>query len=300
MSAPFSLFSFPDTADLAEATASRLGLETHLVSVHPFPDGESLIRASCDQPGRAILFRTLDRPNEKLVELLLAADALRRQGIEELVLVAPYLGYMRQDRVFHTGEPISQRVVARMLDSAFDEIITIEAHLHRIKRLSEIFSCRAESYSAAGPIARWLQQQSGVDLIVGPDSESEPWIRSIAERAQLPWIVGAKTRYSDRRVEIEIPGLPAGVRSAWVVDDIASSGATLETIARALACHGVKTIGAVTVHPLFEQATLARLAEAGIERVVSTNSIVHPTNAIDLAPFLAEIISSHDRSMEAF
>jgi len=299
MALEMEIFAFRDTLALADATASELGLKAIPIDVHNFPDGESLVRAESNGLGRALIFRSLDQPNEKLVELLLAADALRRQGVGEIGLVAPYLGYMRQDRVFRPGEPISQQVVARLLDSAFDELITVEAHLHRIQRLSEVFSCRAQSFSAAGPISEWLRTRPRADLLIGPDSESEPWIRSIAKQADLPWIVGAKTRHADRDVEIQLPELPEGIRSAWIVDDIASSGATLEAIADILGKRGVREVGAIVVHALFEEATLTRFTESGLDSVVSTNSIAHPTNDISLAPLLAKTISSTDRLSEA-
>lgn len=298
LSSPLEIFAFPDTFGLAESTAKKLGLSAHPIEVHTFPDGESLVRAPCRAVERALIFRSLDHPNEKLVELLLASDALRRQGVGEVGLVAPYLGYMRQDRIFSNGEPISQRVIARMLDTAFDELITIEAHLHRIARLSEIFACRAESVSASHPIASWLRTRTPADVLIGPDSESEPWIRSIADEAGLPWRVGAKTRHADRDVEIRLPDLPGACRSAWIVDDIASSGATLGAIVQILAERGIEEVGAIVVHALFEADTLARLFELGATTIVSTDSIVHPTNDISLASLLAQKISSNHRRSE--
>jgi hypothetical protein len=68
----------------------------------------------------AILVRSLHDPNRKLIEVLLAGDAIRRAGARWVTLVAPYLPYMRQDRVFTAGEPISQRVVGTLLGHAFD------------------------------------------------------------------------------------------------------------------------------------------------------------------------------------
>lgn len=294
-----TVYFFEETSQLANATASLLGLPVAPVVQHRFPDGESLVRVESEGVDRALLFCSLDRPNEKLVEVLLAADAIRRQGVQEVTLVAPYLAYMRQDRIFHPGEPLSQRVIAGLLDSAFDEVLTVEAHLHRIRSLKEVFACRADSLSAAEPIASWLEQRETSDLLVGPDSESEPWIRSIAERIGMRWIVGEKVRSADRQVAVELPPTPADVRSAWIVDDIASSGATLEAAAGILVNRGVSNVGAVIVHALFSDETLSRLSRAGIEPIVSTDSIRHASNAISLAPLIADQITNRSRILEA-
>lgn len=295
MSSPLEIFAFADCAELAQSVASRLHLEVHPIQVHRFPDGESLVRAESRSPNRALVFRSLDHPNEKLFELLLAADALRRQGVKQIGLVTPYLGYMRQDRIFRPGEPISQRVVAGLLDTAFDEVLTVEAHLHRIQALSEVFASRAESISAAGPIADWLRLRPRRGILIGPDSESEPWIRSIAKQAGLDWIVASKTRLSDRDVRIELADLDRTIREAWIVDDIASSGRTLEVLVRLLKDRGVQHVGAIVVHALMDDETPDRLAKAGLDELVSTDSIVHPSNQISLAPLLAHEITSRAR-----
>ena len=56
---------------------------------------------------------------------------------------------MRQDAVFGPGEPLSQRVIAETLGASFDRILTLEAHLHRIRKLSQVFPCSARSLSSA-------------------------------------------------------------------------------------------------------------------------------------------------------
>jgi ribose-phosphate pyrophosphokinase len=298
MSETPAIHAFEDTLALARATAKQLGSEARPIDVHIFPDGESLVRVDSGPADRAWVFRSLDHPNEKIVEVLLAADALRRQGVRRVGLAAPYLGYMRQDRVFRTGESLSQRVIAKLLSSAFDDVVTVEAHLHRIHRLDEVFSCPARSYSAAGVIASWIGAQERPGVLIGPDAESEPWIRAIAEQAKLSWAVGAKHRRADRDVEIELPEFTQDVEAAWIIDDISSSGATLETIARILIQRGVRHIGAIVVHPLFDTEAQTRLEQLGIEPLVSTDSIAHSTNAISLAPVLSEALREQSRKSE--
>jgi ribose-phosphate pyrophosphokinase len=257
------------------------------LALHRFPDGESLVRARV-AAREAILLRSLHDPDGKLVPLLLAADALRRAGARRVVLVAPYLPYMRQDRVFRRGEPLSQGVVGRLLGDGFDRVLTVEAHLHRTPRLGDVVTCPARSLPAAPLLARWCASHPALRLVVGPDEESEPWVRGLARRAGLAWAVGRKRRLGDRRVRLalpELPKLPAGAR-CLVVDDIASSGGTLAAAARALRRRGLR-VDALVVHALFAPGALRRLRAAGIERVVSCDTVPHATNRIRVAPLLA-------------
>jgi len=280
---------FADTEPFGRRLARAAGMGIARVDVHRFPDGESLVRVREPAGRHAVLVRSLDVPNEKLVEILLAADALRRSGARRLTLIAPYLAYMRQDAIFRSGQPLSQRVVAECLGRAVDRVVTVEAHLHRVERLDQVFPCAADSLSAAPAMARWLRRDRERCIVVGPDSESEPCVRAIAQAAGEPWTVGRKARYGDHHVRIRFPQLPARTR-AVIVDDIASTGTTLAVAARALRERGIRHVEAIVVHPIFAPGALARIRAAGVRRVVSCDTIPHPTNAIETATLLAEAI----------
>jgi ribose-phosphate pyrophosphokinase len=260
-----------------------------MIGIHRFPDGETLVRVKPSVGTLAILVQSLHDPNARLIETLLASDALRRSGAERVILVAPYLPYMRQDAVFHPGEPISQIVIAGLLGRSFDHIVTIEPHLHRTHQLGDVFCCSTQAVSAAPILARWIQHSVRGSLVVGPDEESTPWVRAIADSANLPWIVGRKERLGDHRVDIQFPALPKCSR-AVIVDDIASSGGTLAKAARALLHAGISTVDAAVVHAIFAPRALSRIRAAGIRNLVSCDTIPHKTNAVRSLPLLTSAI----------
>lgn len=284
--ASLEIHTFSDTLRFAQGLAAALGGSLAEIALHRFPDGESLVRVRAGAGADVVLVRSLHDPNTKLVELLLAADAARRAGAASVTLVAPYLGYLRQDKVFAPGEPVSQQVIAGLLSGAFDRVLCVEAHLHRIAALGDVFGCAAESVPAAPALARWLAGV-GRPLLVGPDEESEPWLRALAERSGLPWCVAAKRRRGDREVEVSLPALSRGVSHALLVDDIVSTGATFAAAARALHSAGVSRVGAAVVHAIFAPGALEALRAAGVEEVVSSDTIPHATNRIPVAPLVA-------------
>jgi ribose-phosphate pyrophosphokinase len=281
--------SFADSATFGRALARHLRVGYSGIAVHRFPDGESLVRVHAPAARHAVVVRALDEPNTKLVETVLAADALRRAGARRVTLVAPYLPYMRQDTVFHPGEPISQCVIGDWLGRSFDAVFTIEAHLHRIRTLAAVVPGRAASISAAPALAAWLRRHHAHATLVGPDAESKPWVEAVARRANLPWVVCEKRRRGDRSVRVELPPLPEG-RSAVIVDDIASSGATLAAVGRALRRAGIARVDAIVVHAIFGRGALARIHRAGVRHVLSCDTIPHPTNAIGTAALLAPAV----------
>ena len=286
------LQSLTEGAADAARLAKLIGVPIHVIDVHRFPDGE--LRVTVGPPAATtILYMPLNRPNDKLVVLLFAAEALRRGGAKRLVLVAPYLCYMRQDKAFHDGEAISQKAIGRLLAATVDRVVTIDAHLHRTHDIREVFpGIEAEDLSAMPAIADAL---SGIDsrtVVVGPDEESEPWVRDLAGRLGLAHAVGRKTRAGDRSVQISFaaPGRFKG-RPALLVDDIVSSGGTLTVCARALAAAGASEVDAVVTHALFPPEMAQDFARAGIDSIRSTSSVQHPSNAIALDEVLAVALS---------
>jgi ribose-phosphate pyrophosphokinase len=263
------------------------------IALHRFPDGELRVTVAT-AAATTILYLPLDQPNDKLLALLFAAEALRRGGARRLVLVAPYLCYMRQDAAFHAGEAISQKAVGQLIAGTVDRIITVDAHLHRTKTIAEVFpGIEADDLSAMPAIADQLRTV-GFDrntVVVGPDAESEPWVSELAGRLALAHLVARKTRRSDRSVAIDFTDakLLAG-HPAILVDDIVSSGATLMTCAKALAAAGTAVVDAVITHALFAPELTRDLIGAGIRSIRSTTSVPHPSNAIALDAVLADAL----------
>ncbi|MCF8466400.1 MAG: ribose-phosphate diphosphokinase [Sneathiella sp.] len=288
-----SLHFLPESREAAGKLAASLDIPAHEIAVHRFPDGESRVRIHPVR-GTAILFASLNDPNEKLLHLAFAAATLRNGGAARLVLVAPYLCYMRQDMAFETGDAVSQRIIGDYLSRYFDRVITVDPHLHRIDNLQSIFTdCRADALSATGLIADALAGESQIGLLlVGPDSESKQWVSVIAEKLDSPFIVGEKVRTGDRQVAVRFAEDQeiAGAR-AIILDDVISSGMTVCRAAKALRETGAGTIEVIAVHALCRDGDVAAIKTAGVSRIRSTDSVPHSTNAISLAPLLSRALT---------
>jgi ribose-phosphate pyrophosphokinase len=283
----------PSARDHALRLASGLGIAAHEISLHRFPDDE--FRVTVDPAATTtIIYASLDRPNDKIVALLFAAEALRREGAKRLILVAPYLCYMRQDAAFQEGQAVSQKVIGRLLSEIFDRVITVDAHLHRTADIHAVFSGIESDNLSATPAIADAMRAAGYEretIVVGPDAESLPCVSDLANRLKLDFTVARKLRRDDRAVDIDFPnpGLFAR-RPALIVDDIVSSGGTLTACAKTLAAAGSSAIDAIIIHALFDKNLIAEFTRAGMRTVRSTSSIPHPTNAIALDSLLVEAL----------
>ena len=264
-------------AELAELTNSELGA----LELRRFPDEETYVRIASDVAGKAVeLVCTLARPDPQLPGLLFAAYTARELGATSIGLIAPYLAYMRQDKRFSDGESVSSRHFARLLAGAFDRVVTVDPHLHRIHDLGQVFSINTKVVHAAPALADWIKAHVEKPLIVGPDTESEQWVADVAQRAGAPHLVLDKVRLGDRDVEVIAPGLEKwkGLQPV-LVDDIASSGRTMIEAARHFEKAGFAKPICVVVHPLFAEDAYETLKTISSRIAVSYTHLTLPTKA---------------------
>lgn len=286
------LIAMPGNEALADGLSMTLRLEPVLATVRRFPDGESYVRIEEPVRGRHVVIAcTLDRPDSKLVPLLLLACAAREAGALSVGLVAPYLAYMRQDRQFLAGEPVSAAQVGAWISLHIDWLVTVDPHLHRIADLSQAYPIPNRVAHAAGEIAGWVRARVARPLLIGPDEESAQWVRDVAGRAGAPCVVLTKDRRGDRNVVVSVPDVERWrSHTPVLVDDIVSTGRTMIETVGHLRRAGLAAPVCVAVHAIFAQSAFEELLSAGAAKVVSCDSVVHPSNRIALGPVIAACV----------
>jgi len=286
------VLGLPQAGALPAQLAAQLQCDWSDLALHRFPDGECVVRLDADVHGRCVVFAgSLDHPDGKTLPLLFAADAARELGAARIGLVAPYLAYMRQDQRFRAGEAVTSRSYARLLSGALDFLVTVDPHLHRWRSLGDIYSIPTRAVAAAPAIAQWLQREVGAPLLVGPDEESGQWVAEVARLCGAPWTVMVKQRHGDRDVTIRTSGnLSWAGRTPVLLDDIGSSGQTLVAALQVLGQSGLPRPLCIVVHALFALEAQQAMLDAGAARVVSCDTVAHPTNAIPVAPLLAPAV----------
>lgn len=285
--------AFDDEAAPAQRLAEALGAPFASIALHRFPDGEALPTVS-GAGETVIVYRSLDRPDAKLMPLLLAAEAWRGAGVRRLVLVAPYLCYLRQDARFRPGQPISRDVIASLIGPRFDRIVTVAPHLHRTRDLAAAFATSATVLSAADALAGAVAGGAAdIPIVIGPDVESEPVVAALAGRLGAPFTTLRKIRNGDSDVALTAPAdLDVAGRRVVLADDVCSSGATLAAAARALIARGATLVEAAVAHGLYDEPALSALRQAGVARIVATDSCAHPGPSVALAHTLAQALKS--------
>lgn len=285
-----TLYAMPGNEAFAELLSLHTGYQRRQLSLHRFPDGETLVQMAAPAPGGdAVIVCTLDRPDAKVFPLMATAATARELGVTRVGLVAPYLAYMRQDTRFHPGEAVSAKIFGDWLGHTFDWLVTVDPHLHRYATLAEVYPHAGHIVHAASLLAVWIDAHVAMPLIVGPDSESAQWVTAVANLLCAPSVVARKERHGDRDVAVFLPEMGQWHdRTPVVLDDIIASGGTLLQTLRCLQGRSSLPPVCVAVHGLSVEGALENLLAQGAGQIVTSNSVVTDTSQIDISKPVAE------------
>lgn len=286
------IFSFPGNEDLTEKLCKEINAESGQAEIRRFPDGENYTRVLTDVQGKnVVLVCTLNNPDEKLLPLYFFAKTCKENGAGKIVLVAPYLAYMRQDKQFNKGEGVTSKYFASLLSSFCDVLITVDPHLHRFNSLSDIYTIPAYSLHSADLIADYIHKNIENPVLIGPDSESKQWVSKVAESANAPYLVLEKIRHGDKDVEVSVPQVEKyKTHTPVLVDDIISTGHTMMETVKHLLKAGMKAPVCIGVHAVFTGNAYEELLAAGASAIITTNTIFHKSNKIEISVLIADAL----------
>lgn len=287
------VFSFPGFEAIANSIAAEKNMQRGDVTIRQFPDDESYVRLNSPVHGQDIIIVCgLDHPDQKIMALMFFTHIAREMGAKSIGLVAPYLGYMRQDKKFRDGEAVTADIFATFLSQMVDWLVTIDPHLHRHKELNEIYSIPSIAMHANDLIAEWIRANISHPLLVGPDAESEQWVSEVAKKADAPFEILTKIRHGDRDVAISIPNVETyHDRTPVLIDDIISTAGTMIKTVEHLRDAGMKPPVCIGVHAIFAESAYENLLASGVEKIITSNSILHKSNGIFIEDLIINAIA---------
>lgn len=270
---------------LAIALAEETGMDLAQVSYERFPDGEQKVNVGEIGDRAVVVASTVSDASH--VELLQLQDAVREAGASDLTTVIPYMGYARQDRAFATGEPVSARAMARAISTGTDRVLTVNPHEGAV---CDFFDVPADSVDGASLLANPLETL--VDpLFLAPDDGAI----DLAESVRDAYGEGEtdhfeKTRLSGSEVEVEPSDASVEGRDVVLVDDIIATGSTMSESIAVLHERGARAVTVACVHPLLAGNARLKLADAGVEQLLGTDTIERSVSEVSVAPVLADAL----------
>jgi ribose-phosphate pyrophosphokinase len=289
---------------LAAAVARCLDVAPAPSSVEQFPDGELRPRVGSLRGDDVYVVQPTGPPvSDNLVELLLLLDACRRSGAGRITAVVPYFGYARQDRRARAGGAVGARAVADVLAAAgAGRAVLVDPHT---TALESMFAIPVEVLTAV-PVLIAALAPSRDTVVVAPDLGAVKLAEQVAGQLDATVAVVRKTRTSGVAVRATHLVGEVADRPVLLVDDMISTGATMEAAARVALAHGARPgMTAAATHALLVSEGIARLEALPLDRAVVTDTV--PVRADrpwlevrSVAPLLADALDRlhHDRSLD--
>lgn len=313
---PMRLFGMGATRDLSQAIAKELGCELARHEERLFEDGEHKFRPLCSVAGASsYVIQSLhsspgESVNDKLCRLLFLIGALKDAGSAGVTAVLPYLCYARKDRRTKTSDPVTVRYVAQLFEAVgTDNVITLE--VHNPAAVENAFRCRTVTVTGTSLFVDYARRLKDDRLsVISPDTggakRAEIFREALESATGRP--VGKafveKHRSAGAVSGDLFVGQVAGT-TAFIVDDLLSTGGTLVRAAVAARKAGARRVIALVTHGLFMTGATEALSDPAIDRVVITNSVVPyrltddfaraKLDVLPAAPLLARVIRKfHD------
>ncbi len=274
------LFSGRANPELASRIADKLGVDLGPVTLKTFTNGEVycryeesirgadvfIIQPTCANPERGL------SANDALMELLLMIDAAVGASAHRVIAVTPWFGYSRQDKKSAPREPISARLVARMIESAgADRVLTMDLHAGQTQGF---FRNPVDHMTALFMLTQYFDDLGLTDLVVvAPDAGRVKLNKNFASKVGAELAILDKERPAQQVAEIGYVIGDVKGKTAVLVDDMIDTAGTLRAAAQTVLDEGASRVYAAATHAILSGNAYENLAAAGFEQIVVTDTI---------------------------
>ncbi|MBJ7459493.1 MAG: ribose-phosphate pyrophosphokinase [Thermoleophilaceae bacterium] len=269
------------SGELANKIADRLGVGLSPVTTKTFSNGEIyarfeesvrgadifIVQSTCGNEAEGI------NANDALMELLVMIDAAVGASAHRVIAVTPWYGYSRQDKKSAPREPITARLVAKMIESAgSDRVLTMDLHAGQVQGF---FQKPVDHMTAMPILTQYIKDQHlGEDLVVvSPDAGRVKLAKKFAQKLGAELAILNKERPAHQVAEIGYVIGDVKDKTAILVDDMIDTAGTLCAAAQTVHDEGAKRVIAAATHPVLSGRAFENLENSPLEQIVVTDTI---------------------------
>jgi ribose-phosphate pyrophosphokinase len=292
--AELAIVAGPSSFELSSKIAANLNSELIPVNATVFSDGESKIQMPNVKGKYCVIVQSLYPPPDRhLLQTLMISKKCRDDGADMVCNILPYMAYARQDRAFVEDEFPTMALIAELFESAGTKRI-VALDIHSSKALS-YFTIEAINISSIPLLAEYVKSNLHLDkpIAVSPDIGGKKRVEDFSQLLNIDFITLEKKRdrYSGEVFidERNIPDIVAK-RDIVILDDIISTGSSVIRATEVLRKKGSGKIYVLCTHSLMADDNFIKITGAGVENIISTNSVPSRVAKIDIAPTIASCI----------
>jgi len=287
----FAVIAGSASKDLGKRIARRLKAPYVEAKTRVFPDGESKITFGRIPKNSIVLVVQSTYPpvDTNLLQVLSIISQVRKVS-SKIYAIMPYMGYVRQDRQFLSGEVVTMSIIARMIQAAgAKKVVVVDIHS---KTALNHFKIPKENVSAIPELAKYFKKMKLKNaLVVSPDMGGSLRAKKFASLLNIDFITLKKSRNRNTG-KVQIHSSKADVRGKdlILVDDIISTGGSIIKAAQFLKRQKCKRLFVACTHGLLVEDAEKKIKKAGVSQIISTNTIPRSTSKVDVSGVIVESI----------
>lgn len=236
--------------------------------------------------------------NERIMELLITIDAVKRASAKNINVVLPYYIYSRSDKKDQPRVPITAKLMAKLIEAAgATRVITCDLHNPAIQAYFDKINC--DRLSAERLLEKYFEDKKlDNKVIVATDAGSSKKAYKYSEFFNCPIAMLDKRRdgNNDKAIGTTIIGDVKGKNAIIFDDEIDTAGSMMETV-RVLKEFGADAVYAACTHGVLSGPAIERIEKSPIKELVITNTIplsedkkINKIKVVSIAPLFAETI----------
>jgi ribose-phosphate pyrophosphokinase len=292
VSSTLLIVSGPASPLLARRVADAMKANVVRLEHKVFPDGETYIRFAESVEGEcvAVIQSCYPPQNKNLVDLLFILDAAREMGAKETAAVVPYFAYARQDDKYRSGEAVSAKTSARLIEAVgASHFLTIDVPSNKAL---QFFTIHSDNLTCMNLMGAYLKRRGlWKPYVLAPDDGAIPLAKTVSTALQTEYAWFEKSRdkitgaVSTSGKDVDLKG-----RDAVIVDDVISTGKTIANTSQIAKKQGAERVIAACAHRILTGDAEKTLKDAGVEETIGTDSIETRPQQVSIAPVLAEAL----------
>lgn len=293
------IFGLSRSLELAKKVSKQASILLGEVEKLEFKDGEILVKPVNTVRGKDVfIIQSTSKPvNDSIMELLIFIDACTRASARSISLVIPYFGYARQDRKSKVHEPITSKLIAKLISTLkVERVITFDLHCPQIEGF---FDVPVDNLNALPTLCNHIVNKQLKNLVVvSPDQGGVVRARKLAESLNTSLAIIDKRRHIANKSEVMNILGDVENKNCLLIDDMIDTGGTIINAANALKSKGANKIYVACTHGLFNGDAVEKFNNASsIDNIITTDTItldkkIAKLEVITISDFLADVIKA--------
>lgn len=293
------LFACPTAEKFTQEMCDYLGIEIGKIKHQKFKNDNNFVQIlETVRQSDVYIVQTVQPPvNERIMELLITIDAVKRASAKNVNVILPYYPYSRSDKKDQPRVPITAKLMAQLIEAAgTTRVITCDLHNPAIQAY---FNINCDRLTAEHLLENYFREKNLKDMvIVATDAGSSKKAYKYSQFFNCPIALVDKRREGndDRAIASTIIGEVKDKNAIIFDDEIDTAGSMMETV-KVLKKFGAKNIYAGCTHGVLSGPAIERIKNSDIKELVVTNTIPIPEEkkldnitVLSIAPLFAETV----------